>query len=130
MAIHIEVNPAEREERSVRRMKYCTWPHERKGSCYHEFFRGKWDKETFWRSDSLLLDDDTLCSVPDFINALSAVLPDYDPYGETTVTKDRWDTIGKFVSSKSSEAQEMYQEIDMWAAEVFKSEGCFTILGL
>ena len=27
MAIHIEVNPAEREECSVRRMKYCRWPH-------------------------------------------------------------------------------------------------------
>lgn len=29
-------------------MKYFVTNKERQGTCYHEFYKGKWDEKTFW----------------------------------------------------------------------------------
>ena len=39
-------------------MKYFVKNSERESTCYHEFYKGKWDEKTFWKEDSLLLHDD------------------------------------------------------------------------
>ncbi len=111
-------------------MRYCTRPDQRKGSCYHEFSRGKWDGKTIWRKDSLLLHDDALCAVKGFADAVLAVLPGYDPCGITEVAKNDWRQIGALVSETGGEALSLYREIDVWASEAFKSADCFTILGI
>lgn len=41
-------------------MKYFVTLDECKNTCYHEFYKGKWDEETFWKRDSLYLHDDIL----------------------------------------------------------------------
>lgn len=35
-------------------MKYFCSVNNRAGTCYHEFYRGKWDDKTFWKSDSIV----------------------------------------------------------------------------
>ena len=44
-------------------MKFFCTELERKGTCYHEFQKGKWDGKTFWKTDSLLLHDNIMCEV-------------------------------------------------------------------
>ena len=39
-------------------MKYFIFNNQRDGGSYHEFYKGKWDKKTFWKADSILLHDD------------------------------------------------------------------------
>ena len=111
-------------------MKYCIKPEERESTCYHEFYKGKWDEKSFWKEDSLLLHDDVLFSLPDLVDAIKTVLPSYDPYGITEVSEEEWCMIGEIMSQKGGKAQAIYAEIDEWAADAFKGEGCFTILGI
>jgi hypothetical protein len=33
-------------------MKYFVRNSEKVGTCYHEFYKGHWDEETFWKEDS------------------------------------------------------------------------------
>ena len=110
-------------------MQYCITPAERHGSCYHEFYRGKWDEVSCWKEDSLLLHDDVLFSATDFVNALRAVFPDYDPFGETEVSADKWRLLGQYIP-KNSDAQAIYEEIDQWATDVFDGADRFTIIGI
>ena len=41
-------------------MKYFVYNNQRDGTCYHEFYKGKWNRWKFWKSDSIFLDDDYL----------------------------------------------------------------------
>ena len=36
-------------------MNYFITNSEMIGTCYHEFYKGKWDGEIFWKEDSLLI---------------------------------------------------------------------------
>ena len=38
-------------------MKYFVYNNQRDGTCYHEFYKGKWDGKTFWKDDSICIDD-------------------------------------------------------------------------
>ncbi len=111
-------------------MKYCTDPSQKEGTAYYELYKGKWDKETFWSDDSLLISDRIYCQYPAFFRLLHKIIPSFDPYGITEVSEDQWKQIAQELSGKSPDAQEIFDEIDTWAADVFKKYGCFTILGL
>jgi hypothetical protein len=85
-------------------MKYFCYVSDRVGTCYHEFYKGKWDGKTFWKSDSILLHDDTLEELQ-LYKAFTAVLPDYDPYGETQVNQSQWEAILDYASQLDTEAK-------------------------
>lgn len=109
-------------------MKYFCSVNERVGTCYHEFYRGKWDGKTFWKSDSILLHDDTLTELKIY-EAFAAAIPDYAPYGVTEVNKAQWDAVLEY-PSLSPEAKAALAEAEPWVKETFKSEKVFTILGI
>ncbi|MBE6665627.1 MAG: hypothetical protein E7603_05340 [Ruminococcaceae bacterium] len=111
-------------------MKYFIFENQRNGTCYHEFYQGKWDKHTFWKSDSLLLHDDILFSRKGFIEAILEVIHNYDPFGETEISQDEWNKIGKIISHKDASSQALYKEADLWLKNVFMTYDCFTILGI
>lgn len=112
-------------------MKYFVKDEQREGTCYHEFYKGKWDGKTFWKNDSICLHDDILCRVSAFEEALAAVLPAYNPFGETDVYPTQWEEIGRMIREKDNEeAVAVYLEADAWAREAFSAFGCFTILGI
>ena len=111
-------------------MKYCTLPSERQVSLYHEYYRGKWDGETFWKADSLLLDDNVLYLAEGYDLALNIVLHGYDLSGVTEISARDWHKIGEIVRQQGGMSLELYEEIDRWAADVFKSTDCFTIIGI
>lgn len=41
-------------------MKYFILDEKKEHTAYHEFQKGKWDGETFWKPDSLLLSDEVV----------------------------------------------------------------------
>lgn len=107
-------------------MKY--FDYQRNGSCYHEFYKGKWDGHTFWKSDSIFIDDDYLFD--GFIDAIIEIIPTYDPFGETEISVEQWNEIGKIILTKDQKSQEVYSEANRWLKKVFKTHDCFTILGI
>lgn len=110
-------------------MKYFVFDYQREGSCYHEFYKGKWDQKTYWKADSIFLDDDFLFK--GFIDAIVEVVPSYSPYEETEVSIAQWNEIGKIISTKDIESQVVYHEANAWLTrQVFTRYNCFTILGI
>ena len=69
-------------------MKYFVTDRERDGTCYHEFYKGRWDGKTFWKEDSISLHDNIMFQAKEFIAALVVCVPKYDPFGETEITAD------------------------------------------
>lgn len=111
-------------------MKYFVTNGEREGTCYHEFYRGKWDSKTFWNDDSIYLHDDVLLENRGFADALLLVVPNYDPYRDTEVSSEDWARVGKAIRQDDRGSLELYDEAGAWLEEVFKTEDCFTILGV
>ena len=110
-------------------MKYFIFDHQRSGSCYHEFYKGKWDGKTFWKSDSIFLADDYLFA--GFADAIKESVPDYDPFGKTEISLEQWNKIGETTTFKDAESFAVYREADAWLRnQVFQSHKCFTILGV
>ncbi|MBQ6795623.1 MAG: hypothetical protein IJO83_05705 [Clostridia bacterium] len=111
-------------------MKYFVFDKERESTCYHEFYKGKWDGKTFWKSDSISLHDNILYEHQGFTDAIMEIVPNYDPYGETEISIEQWRAIGKVVKQKYCSSVALYQEADNWLKSVFEEYGCFTILGI
>ena len=111
-------------------MKYFVTDNERESTCYHEFYKGKWDGSTFWREDSLCLHDAVMIENKGFEDAIMEVIPTYDPFGETEVSIEAWEKIGQIIREKDERSQELYQEANVWVTDVFKEYDCFTILGI
>lgn len=111
-------------------LKYFVRNIEREDTCYHEFYKGKWDGKTFWKEDSLLLHDEVLFKNQGFIAAVKEVIPTYDPFGETEINLETWRKIEQIIQDKDGESKELYQEVDDWVNDVFKEYECFTILGI
>lgn len=109
-------------------MKYFVFNHQRDGSCYHEFYKGKWDSNTHWKDNSIFLNDDVLCK--DFVDAIMEIIPSYDPYNATKITISQWKKIGEIIVNKDLKSQEIYNEADAWLNTVFTTYDCFTILGI
>lgn len=111
-------------------MKYFVRNSERCGTCYHEFYKGKWNGKTFWKDDSLLLHDDVMFKNQGFVDAVIEVIPTYDPFGETEISLETWENIGQVIKKKDESSKELYQEADVWLSDVFKEYDCITILGI
>lgn len=114
----------------VAAIKYFVIDSKRQGTCYHEFYKGKWDGITFWKKDSLSLHDDVLCECAGFAEAILAVIPSYGPFGITEISYSQWKEIGQMMEEKDQKAKELYQEADEWAKKVFETYDRFTILGI
>ena len=113
-------------------MRFCVWNSERHGTCYHELYKGQWDPENpeFWRDDSLYIHDDIFCEYPELQNAIKKVIPSYDSYSETVVTKQNWVEIGVQITNANQDTHDFFNEIDEWAKPVLSTYGMFTILGI
>ena len=101
---------------------------ERTSTAYHEFYKGRWDGHTFWKDDSIFLRDDIMADNRHFLHAIKRVVPKFDPYGVTEISKMEWNMIQYEIIDES--AADMYAEADKWVQETFKECDCFTILGL
>lgn len=113
-------------------MRFCVLNNERHGTCYHELYSGKWIPENpeFWHEDSIYIHDDTFFEYPELLKAIKRIIPSYDRYSETIVTKQHWLEIGKLIAKTDKDTINFYNEIDEWAKPILSSHGLFTILGI
>ena len=97
-------------------------------TCFHQFYKGKWDEKTFWKDDSICLDDDYLSK--GFAEAVREIVPEYNPYGVTEISVEKWRKIGETIKTKDAHSRLIYEEADYWLKTVFSEYDCFTILGI
>lgn len=109
-------------------MKYCCTESDRKGTCYHEFQKGKFNG-SFWKEDSILIHDDDLYMLH-MADVFHSVVPSYNVYGETEIVKEQWNEIYRRALEIDGEIKIAINELNFWAKMVFETEEMFTILGI
>lgn len=109
-------------------MKYCCTELERKGTCYHEFQKGRFN-DSFWEKDSLLIHDDIFYNL-DLSDLFYSVVPSYDESGETEITLSQWNEICFRASEIGGEIKVAIKEVDSWAKTIFENYDVFTIIGV
>lgn len=111
-------------------LKYFIYNNERVGTCYHEFFMGKWDEQTFWSDSSLYLDDDLFIEFNLYEQVFSKVFAPYNVCGDNRVTNSDWERICAVSEQCGGEVRELFDELKPWAEENFSKYGEFWILGI
>ena len=107
-------------------MKYCCTELERKGTCYHEFQKGKFN-DSFWEKDSLLIHDD-IFYILNLADLFYSVVPSYDESGETEITLNQWSEICLRASEIGGEVKVAIKEVDSWVKTIFEAYDVFTII--
>lgn len=115
-------------------MKYFIDEAERKAShstCYHEFFKGKWDinTDTHWNHDSMNIHDDFMDSLG-MCSLIGSIVEDYDPLGITEIHKKHWEKIYAQAEKIGGNLLQAIQEVAPWAEDNFRQHDVFTILGI
>lgn len=97
----------------------------------YEFQTGIWDEEAmvFRKEDSIYLSDSIMYRL-EFDLLLLCSIPEYNPFGETSVSKEQWSQIIDMAEKAGGELLELVREADLWAKNVFAEFGVFTIIGL
>jgi hypothetical protein len=109
-------------------MEYFITEDYRTNTAYYEFQKGKSDRNTFWKEDSLLLSDIIFRTLK--LTKLFNVIPNFDPYDIIEVTKKQWEEVKELAASIGGEVKELIEEADIWARNNFESFDCFTIVGI
>lgn len=109
-------------------MRYFYTESEKVGTCYFEFQKGDWSEKSHWKPDSLLMED---LDFEDYLfDIITAVIPDFDFYGVTMVTKEQWKSIREKAAKMGGHTLAAIREVDGWVQETFRDYGVFTILGM
>ncbi len=115
-------------------MRYFVSLNECKGTCYHEFCKGKWDKVTFWNESSIYLHDDVLVENFQLTESFKKHLSNYSDTGETEINFDQWVKIRNDVLQQNEKevaiVLTLVEELDTWLCDIFKEYPVVTILGI
>ena len=114
-------------------MKYFSDNFTRRGTCYHEFTRGKWDGKTYWSDNSMFLRDDYMNDLKLYELVFSPAYAEFGKsfsrWGVNEVTREIWDSMLSHAMEIGGEVWELFSEIATWA-ETSLSDGEFSILGI
>lgn len=118
----------------VAQKKYFLNESERKASgstCYHEFFRGKWDENTmvFWNKDSLNIHDDWMVALG-LQDLISSVVSSYQSYANTEINQEQWRDICANAEKIGGNLLDAIKELTPWVEYNFLQNEVFTILGI
>lgn len=115
-------------------MKYFTDNFERRGTCYHEFTRGKWDGATFWSDNSMYLRDDIMSDLKlyelVFKPAFESSGGKFNRWGPNDVTRDIWETMLSCALDAGGEVQDLFFEITAFVEKGLGEDDVFSILGI
>ena len=59
-----------------------------------------------------------------------AAIPQFDPFGNTEVTKEQWQQVKSRAEAAGGEALVAIIEIEDWVVKCFEEEEVFTICGI
>ena len=115
-------------------MKYFTDNFGRRGTCYHEFTRGRWDGTTHWSDESLYLRDDYMSDLKlyelVFKPAFSELGKTFSRWGMNEVDRELWNNMLSHAMDVGGEVWELFAEITAWAEKALAGDECFYILGI
>ncbi len=115
-------------------MKYFVTNDERRGTCYHEFTRGKWDGNTFWNDNSLYLRDDYMSDLKlyelVFKPSFTEFGKKFSRWGGNRLTREIWEHMLSLAIETGGEVQELFFEITPWSEKNFAEHDEFWILGI
>ncbi len=111
-------------------MRYFINLNECKGTCYHEFYKGKWKEETFWSESSIYLHDDILLENKLLLKSFQKYILNYSDTGVTEINFELWVKIRNDIFQQNNKEVELVEELDTWLWEVFKEYDVVTILGI
>ena len=115
-------------------MKYFADNFDRRGTCYHEFTRGKWDGKTFWSDDSLYLRDDYMSDLKlyelVFKPAFDRYGKKFNRWGSNEVSREIWEQMLSIAIDIGGEVQDLFFEITPWIEKNFSESDVFSILGM
>lgn len=110
-------------------MKYFVSERERKNSnttCYLEFQKGKSDDEC-WKADSVCIRD-SLWDEYELSELFESVVPNFDYYGTTEITREQWEEIVK--RCQDTQQKRIIEDVCAWVDTCFESFDCFSIVGM
>lgn len=115
-------------------MKYFVDNFERRGTCYHEFTRGKWDGATFWGEESVYLRDDIMSDLKlyelVFKPAFESVGGKFNRWGPNEVTREIWEAMLSCAIDAGGEVQELFFEVTAFVEKGLDKDDVFSILGI
>lgn len=107
-------------------MNYCCTNHQREGSCYFEFQRGRFTHQ-YWLDRSLYLSLDVFDQFEIGKLFLKAI-PDFDSFGITKITCEGWQTL--MTAAENTTAKPVFDELNPWVQECFLTNNQFTVIGI
>ena len=110
-------------------MKYFIYDHERINTGYHEFQKGRFDGQTFWKNDSISLSDDLLVSL-NLESLLVNVIPNYTTYSEFEIDTKLWNEIMLKAQQIGGEVLDCILEANEWVKNTYLEYDVFTIIGV
>lgn len=100
------------------------------GGCYHEFFQGEWDGETFWSETSLYLHDDHMTELGLYRNLFAKAIPNFDRYANFKVSREDWENITRLAGELGGGILGLIEELTPWAEDNFRKYEVFTVIGI
>ena len=109
-------------------MNYFITEQERKkdNTTYFEFQKGTYSGKC-WLEDSMLLDADIFDDYQ-LSKLFKAVLPEFDYYGITVITREDWFKVCD--NAKNTAVEERLKELSLWIDACFKEFDTVSLLGL
>lgn len=112
-------------------MKYFVNEDERKATgstCFFEFQKGKYHDEC-WLPDSISIEDDIFDDLK-LYEIIKTVVPDFDYYGLTEITRNNWDRIVRQAIAEGGKTEEAIMEANEWAVAVYSEYPVITLCGI
>ena len=110
-------------------MKYFVGNNDRINTVYHEFQKGHWDENTFWKDDSIYLSDDLLYTLG-IEDLFIRTIPNYCSTDEVEVTPQTWEVVKREAEKEDGNIHESIMEADEWVQNTFLKYDVFTIIGI
>ena len=112
-------------------MKYFVNEEQRKNShstCYLEFQAGRYHDKC-WLDTSISIRDE-LWDKYHVSKLIREVIPEFDFYGVTVITKKQWNSIVAKSQTDECACREIIAEAIPWAEKCFETNDVFTIVGI
>ncbi len=101
---------------------------ERIGTAFHEFQMGN-KTGVYWDKASILLSDDIMQD-SSISSLFERIIPNYDYYGPSIVTKETWELLKEAAVKESEIIRDIIREMTPWAERSIELYKCFTIIGI
>lgn len=112
-------------------MKYFITEDVRKATgstCFFEFQKGKYHNKC-WLPDSISIENDVFDELK-LYEIIKTVIPDFDYYGLTEISRNSWDRIVKQAIAVGGKAEEAITEANEWAMATYSEYSVITICGI